>query len=105
MATSAAARGIMEMLLQSHPDTGAPDAAPVIRLLPALPSAWKVGSVKGLLARGAVTVDLAWENGVLQEARLVPAIDGPIAVRYSGKTRTLDGKAGQTVVLKSADFQ
>ena len=47
--------GIAQMLLQSVPGE--------IRLLPALPKAWASGSVKGLKARGNLTVDIAWENG------------------------------------------
>ena len=54
---------IAEMLLQSHERTS--DGRTVLRLLPALPSAWPNGTVRGLRARGGYTVNLAWRDGRL----------------------------------------
>ena len=93
------AAGIAEMLLQSHPDRNEPGAPPVIRLLPALPAAWADGEVRGLRARGAVAVDLAWAGGQLTRAILRPDRDGPIQVRLGGVTKTVAGRAGQPIEL------
>jgi alpha-L-fucosidase 2 len=65
--------GICEMLLQSH--------AGEIALLPALPSAWRGGSIAGLRARGAVGVDVKWEKGRATEARLRPDVDSEQILR------------------------
>ncbi len=50
-----AAAGIAEMLMQSDEET--------IRLLPALPGAWKSGYVRGLRANGGAKVDITWKDG------------------------------------------
>jgi alpha-L-fucosidase 2 len=78
-----ATAGIGEMLLQSHIRDA--DGGYVIHLLPALPSAWPEGSVKGLRARGGVTVDIAWRNGKLTSAKLYSENGKTCQVRYGGK--------------------
>lgn len=47
--------GVIEMLLQSTEDE--------IKPLPALPSAWKSGYIKGVRTRTGQTVNLIWKNG------------------------------------------
>jgi alpha-L-fucosidase 2 len=65
-----------------------------IHLLPALPSAWKTGSVRGLRARGGFTVDETWKDGRLVEAVIRPDRDGKVRVRYGAVVREFDVRAG-----------
>lgn len=78
--------GIAEMLLQSH--TGE------IHLLPALPPAWKDGSIAWLRARGGVEVGLSWVGGKLRQGVLKAQADCKVRVRYGGKVCTMRLKAG-----------
>lgn len=67
------AAGICEMLLQSH------DGA--VHLLPALPTAWSNGIVKGLRARGGFIVDMTWQDSHLTKATILSTIGGTLRLR------------------------
>ena len=76
-----ATAGIAEMLLQSQSGE--------IELLPALPAAWPIGAVKGLRARGGVTVDIAWQAGRVVDYRLTSKSPEKVKVRVNGEVREI----------------
>lgn len=68
-----ATAGIAEMLLQSH--------AGALHLLPALPTPWRTGYVKGLRARGGFVVDIAWRDGEVSHAAVHSTGGQPCRIR------------------------
>jgi alpha-L-fucosidase 2 len=86
------AAGVAEMLLQSHNG--------VVHLLPALPKAWPDGLVKGLRARGGVTVTLEWSKGRLLKAVLQSERDQTVRVVHEGKTFDVDLTKGMAYVVR-----
>jgi len=88
-----ATSGIAEMLLQSH--------AGYIQLLPALPTAWSKGRVKGLCARGGFEVDIEWDKGQLTGAAILSRLGGRCKIR-SAVSATVVSK-GDTVEVSSSE--
>lgn len=80
--------GIAEMLVQSHEG--------FIRLLPALPSSWKNGSVHGLRTRGGYTLDISWQDGRLTKATFVCDAEGVLRL-WDG--RALPHRPGQVIEI------
>ncbi|MDR1161558.1 MAG: glycoside hydrolase family 95 protein [Tannerellaceae bacterium] len=89
--------GIAEMLLQSH--TGE------IHLLPALPSWWKSGEIKGLCARGGYVVDIKWENGELVQASIAAPDGSKYKVRYKDKVKAFQGKDRTILTIQPSTFK
>lgn len=85
--------GVTEMLVQSQNGE--------IDLLPALPSVWPDGSVRGLRARGGYEVDLTWAKGKLTAATLHATQAGPIKLRAGERTTTLTLKTGESRTLNA----
>jgi alpha-L-fucosidase 2 len=75
------------------------EAPYVLDLLPALPSAWTNGSVKGLRARGGFEVDMEWKDGQLVQATIRANRDGAFRI-YAQHTlsKVISLKKGQSKV-------
>ena len=81
--------GIAEMLLQSHTDE--------VHLLPALPSAWPEGYIKGLRARGAYTINMQWENQKIKEAVIIPDYNNVITIKVDGDPKIQVNSNGKRI--------
>ncbi len=83
--------GIAELLVQSHTGT--------IELLPALPSDWETGSVKGFKARGGFEVNLEWKEGVLITAEIIGQKGAVGTYKYQGAVHEFEiSESGKYIV-------
>ncbi|WP_263367551.1 glycoside hydrolase family 95 protein [Edaphobacter bradus] len=93
---TAGTAGIAEMLVQSQADE--------IELLPALPAAWRTGSVRGLCARGGFVVDIAWRDGRLESALIKSKRGVSTPVRLGDRVITIHLQPKQTTRLREESF-
>ena len=82
---------VAEMILQSQNNE--------INLLPALPAQWAEGSMHGLRARGACTVNLDWKEGKLLQVSIHSDKGGTFMVRYKDQIKKVQINAGKTVIM------
>ena len=92
-----ATSGICEMLVQSH--RTAADGTVLIELLPALPTAWPQGSLRGVRACGGVVLDLVWSEGRLVTVNCTSLTGRPCTLQYGNATRSWTPSPGETIDL------
>ncbi|WP_246050662.1 glycoside hydrolase family 95 protein [Asticcacaulis tiandongensis] len=80
--------GMVEMLMQSYNNQ--------IIILPALPSAWPSGEIRGLQARGGFAVDLKWQEGKPKQVVLTSRLGEPVRLVFGQQVLEVKLKAGQT---------
>lgn len=85
-----ATAGVAEMLLQSH--------AGELHVLPALPAAWSSGDVKGLRARGDISVDIRWEDQQAREIDLHSSSAQTVTIRSEIFSRSFSVSAGDVEI-------
>ncbi|MBP5566632.1 MAG: glycoside hydrolase family 95 protein [Bacteroidales bacterium] len=83
--------GMAELLLQNRNG--------VLEILPALPSSWPTGSVKGLCARGGFEVDMSWKDGELRSLVILSKAGGPLKYAYAGEAGVIDTVKGKIYTI------
>lgn len=82
-----ATAAIAEMLVQSTLER--------VILLPALPSAFSTGSVKGLCIKGGAEIELSWKDGKLVACEICAKANLQTKVKYQDKVYDISLKAGE----------
>jgi alpha-L-fucosidase 2 len=86
--------GICQMFLQCENGE--------IEILPALPSEMKEGYIKGLLAKGNITVDIEWKNNKLSKLKLVTPIKQTAIIVIEGEAREIELLPNEEYIITAA---
>ncbi len=89
--TMGVAAGISEMLIQSQDDK--------IELLPALPTEWSDGEVKGMCTRGAFTINMKWMQHKVANLEILSKQGGTCRLQMNAKMKVYNN--GKNVKVKS----
>ena len=90
--------GVIEMLMQSEYQPGKGKNRIKLELLPALPSNWKDGEVKGIRARGGLTVGMSWANSQVSSLEINALRPCTVMLKVNGAERKLKLNAGENVI-------
>ena len=85
-ATEASVAAMCDMIVQSHDG--------FVEFLPALPSVWPTGAMKGVCAQGGLVADIEWSNGAMRNASVNATKDHAFDILIPDGTTvamTLDG--------------
>ncbi len=82
---------VIEMLMQSENGK--------IYFLPALPDAWRDGSIKGICARGGFEVSLEWENKKLIKTTVLARKGGKTTLVFNNQQKEIELNKGQMIKL------
>lgn len=91
--------GVVEMIVQSRPDGN-------VFLLPALPSGWEDGEIRGVGLRGGISMDMAWQHGRVMSARFRSSQKQKLTVHLHGRKVTCmvgPDETGNVISALSAD--
>lgn len=91
-----ATAAIAEMIVQSTADR--------VVLLPALPKAWKNGTMKGLCIKGNAQVDIYWEHGILSKCHVRAISRLKTSLRYEMVNIQIALEEGEEKVYTPKDF-
>lgn len=90
--------GVIEMLMQSEYQPGKGKNRIKLELLPALPSNWKDGEVKGIRARGGLTVGMSWANSQVSSLEINALRPCTVMLKVNGAERKLKLNARSNVI-------
>ena len=82
---------ITEMLVQSTPDE--------IIVLPALPTQWPSGNLRGVRVRGGAKVDIAWSNDKLTEMHILSGTAARYRINYRDRVAEVQLRPDKPVTL------
>jgi alpha-L-fucosidase 2 len=89
-----ATAGIAEMLVQSQEED-------IVRILPALPTQWKEGHIKGLKARGGLILDIYWSDNQLDRVIIKADVKNNFKLIYKDMVVPIEMDKGDSYKYES----